>query len=513
MDLLSPIAWIFAVLYALAMAALLMYGLNLLWLAVQYARGRRTRPRLSPDAPAPDDTWPDVTVQLPLYNEPYVTARLIDACARLTYPRGKLEIQVLDDSTDETGRIAAERVVYWHTRGIDIAHIRRNGRDGYKAGALQNGLRLARGTLIAIFDADFLPPRDFLLRMVPEFDNPRVGMVQARWGHLNGDTSLLTRLQAFGLDAHFAVEQQARYQSGLFMSFNGTAGIWRRACIEDAGGWQADTLTEDLDLSYRAQLRGWRFKFVSDLEVPAELPADLGALRTQQFRWTKGAAETALKLLGTLWRSGQALPVKLEGTLHLTAHTAFPFVLLAALLHAPLLLLRELGYGPGEPYFAAMGLGLFGLAGFFLAHAFAQHALYPDWRRRLLLFPLFMAGSMGMALSNTRAVWQAFRRKRSPFVRTPKYPARQGSRSREGARTRSWSGVPADAWLELGVASYGAFGLVLLIWQGVWAGVPFQALYVLGFALLALPSLRAVPDSDIRSTIPHIELADLSHNA
>ncbi|QXD15920.1 glycosyltransferase [Rhodocaloribacter litoris] len=485
----SLLATVLAVFYAAGMAVLLVYGLNLLWMALVHARHDVLRPGPVPDpdaVPEPDDHWPVVTVQLPLYNEAFVAERLIDACARLRYPRRRLEIQVLDDSTDHTTALVARRVRTWRARGLDILHIHRTDRAGFKAGALQNGLRLARGELVAVFDADFIPPPDFLLRTVPAFEDERVGLVQARWGHLNDDASLLTRMQAFGLDTHFAVEQHVRSLAGCFINFNGTAGVWRAACIEDAGGWQSDTLTEDLDLSYRAQLRGWQCRYLPDVEVPAELPVDINAFRTQQFRWTKGAVQTARKLLGPLWRSDLPAGVKLEGTLHLTAHSVFPFVALVAVLHAPLLGLSDRGYGPGATFFAVMGLGLLGFAGFFLAQLFAQRALYPDWPRRLLRFPLFMAGSMGLALNNSRALIQALRGKTSVFVRTPKYAVRRHRPARAWWRTPyAESRIPPLVWLELLLALYCLAGLVLLLLQGAWAAAPFQAFFALGFGLVA----------------------------
>ena len=482
-----------ATLYAVAMVVLTAYGLNLLWLAATYARQDRLRPGPVPDpdaTPRPDRSWPVVTVQLPVYNEALVVERLIDACAALDYPRRRLEIQVLDDSTDETTALAARCVRYWQQRGLDMVHLHRTSRTGYKAGALQNGLRMAGGDLIAIFDADFIPQPDFLRRLVPHFEDPGLGMVQARWGHLNADASVLTRIQAFGLDAHFAVEQQVRHAAGYFMNFNGTAGVWRRACIEEAGGWEGDTLAEDLDLSYRAQLKGWRLRFLNDLEVPAELPVEMNALRAQQFRWTKGAAETTRKLLGRLWRSGQPARVKLEGTLHLTAHFVFPFVALAALLHAPLVLLQAVGRGPGELYFAVMAFGLVGFAGFFLAQLFAQRDLYPDWSRRALFFPVFLAGSMGMALNNTRALVQGLRGKATAFVRTPKY-------SEAAARRGAWwtsryadATIPPLVWLEAALALYCLLGLGALTFVGAWMALPFQACFAGGFALVTLYNIR-----------------------
>ncbi|MFB6099498.1 MAG: glycosyltransferase [Salinibacter sp.] len=481
-------------LYAVAIVALTAYGGNLLWLALVHAHNETLRdgPVPDPDAlPVPDDAWPVVTVQLPLYNEAEVAKRLIDACVNLDYPHRKLEIQVLDDSTDETTERVARRVEHWQERGVDITHVHRDDRTGYKAGALANGLRLARGELVAIFDADFVPQADFLRRMVPSFfDDENLGMVQARWGHLNRDDSLLTKVQAFGLDAHFAIEQRVREMTDCFMNFNGTAGVWRRACIEDAGGWAHDTLTEDLDLSYRAQLRGWNFTYVPTAEAPAELPPDMNALRSQQFRWAKGGAETALKLTGRLWRSDEPWRVKLEGTFHLTAHFAFPFILLAVLTHAPLLLLKGIGRGPGELYFAVMGFGLFGFAGFFLAQLFAQRALHPDWQRRLRLFPVFLAGTMGLSLSNTNAVWQALRGTDTAFIRTPKYGA---------VANESWwesryavAELPPVVWGELGLALYSTAGLGVTVALGEWAAVPFQALFALGFVLVTASSLRQV---------------------
>ncbi len=476
-----------AFLYALSIAVLLIYGLNLLWLAVARARreGLEQGPVPDPEMVAPVPALaPAVTVQLPLYNEAHVAERIIDACARLQYPRSKLEIQVLDDSTDETAALVAARVNVWQAHGLDIVHVRRTDREGYKAGALQNGLRLARGAFVAVFDADFLPPPEFLRRTLPAFREPHVGMVQARWGHANAGASLLTRLQAFGLDAHFALEQHTRQRTGCFINFNGTAGVWRRRCIEEAGGWQGDTLTEDLDLSYRAQLAGWRLRYLPAVEVPAEVPVEMNALRTQQFRWAKGAVETARKLLRPLWRAAQPLRVKLEGTLHLTAHLAFPFILLAALTHAPLLVITHLGYGPGPLYFTLLSLGLVGFAGFFLAQLFAQRALHPDWGRRLCLFPLFAAGTMGLALSNTHAVVEGLRGRRTAFARTPKYRAGEAWwRSAYAA-----SGLPPVVWGEATLALYSMAGLGALVACGAWAALPFQAF----FALVAATSIDQV---------------------
>ena len=492
-----------AALYAVAIAGLLLYGGHWGWLALVHARTERLRegPLPAPDArdeEAPE-RWPVVTVQLPLYNEAGVAERLVDACARLRYPADRLEIQILDDSTDETTALAEARAEHWQERGLDVSLVHRPDRTGYKAGALKNGLRLARGDLVAVFDADFVPPPDFLRRAVPALlADEGVGMVQARWGHLNADHSALTKAQAFGLDAHFAQEQAARQAAGCFVNFNGTAGLWRRACIAEAGGWQTDTLTEDLDLSYRAQLAGWRLRYLPALEVPAELPVQLGALRAQQARWAKGAIETAQKLLGPLWRSAQPLRVKAAGTFHLTAHLSYPLVLLAALTHPALMWLKSSGAGPGPLYFAALSVGMVGFAGVFLAQLFAQRALYPDWGRRMLRFPLFLAGTVGLALSNTRAVGRALLGRRTPFVRTPK----TGACKRAG---RPWWGTRYAAefvsgrgrlqgkgvvWGEGALAAYSVAGFFVVAASGEWAALPFQALFAAGFVLVAGLRLR-----------------------
>jgi cellulose synthase/poly-beta-1,6-N-acetylglucosamine synthase-like glycosyltransferase len=483
--------FVLPILYAVATAVMTMYGANLLWLSALFVRNDRLRPGPVPpvnEVPPLPRPAPAVTVQLPLYNEPMVVERLIDACAALDYPHALIDIQVLDDSTDETTAIAARRIAHWQQRGLDIALVHREAREGYKAGALKNGLRLARGEFIAIFDADFVPAPDFLRRLLPRFNAPDIGMVQARWGHINADDSLLTRIQAFGLDAHFALEQCARNRAGLFMNFNGTAGIWRRACIVDGGDWESDTLAEDLDLSYRAQLNGWRFKLADDVEVPSELPADLAALRTQQYRWTKGAAEAGFKLLGRLWRSSERLAVKVEGTFHLTAHFVFPFILAAALLHAPILVMERFGFdGPGPLYFAFLGIGLAGFFGFFLAQLFAQRALYPDWPRRLAFFPLFLAGSIGLTVNNTRALASALARSRSPFVRTPKGGVRPAGHPR------------FDPWglVEAGLFAYSGAGLLAILADGEWAAVPFQVLFTLGFGLVTFFQLRTRGPNDV----------------
>ncbi|MGH7732025.1 MAG: glycosyltransferase, partial [Candidatus Eiseniibacteriota bacterium] len=323
--------------YTGAQVLLVLYASHRYLLLWRWWRGGRDRPETRPADPG-DRSLPVVTVQLPIFNESRVVTRLIDAAAALDYPPDRLEIQVLDDSDDETREIASRAVARHRARGVDIHHLHRPHRRGFKAGALADGLARARGSLVAVFDADFVPAPDFLLRLVPRFADAAVGMVQARWGHLNRARSALTAAQATLLDAHFLIEHPARMHAGLFFNFNGTAGIWRRACIEDAGGWSDDTVTEDLDLSYRAQLEGWRFEFDAAVEAPGELPGDVAALRSQQRRWTRGAIQTARKLLPRIWRAPLPRRVKWEAFVHLTGNIVYPLLLLLGLLLLPALL-------------------------------------------------------------------------------------------------------------------------------------------------------------------------------
>lgn len=476
-------------LYAASIFILFFYGMNLLVLSLIQAFRKKENSGLSRKIDAglsPELDPPFVTVQLPVYNEAHVVGRLIDACAALSYPRDRFEIQILDDSDDETSRIVADRVKGWKADGIDMVHVQRNSRNGYKAGALKHGTTVAKGDLIAIFDADFLPNKDFLERTVPHFAASNVGMVQARWGHINERYSLLTRIQAFGLDAHFAVEQRVRSFIDCFINFNGTAGIWRRACIEDAGGWSSDTLTEDLDLSYRAQLKGWKFVFDFDIEVPAELPVSMNAFRNQQFRWTKGALQTARKTLVPLWASSHPSRVKWEGTIHLSAIAVFPCIVIAALCHPALVVLKQSGMGPGRSYFAFLSLGLIGFLGFFLAQVVAQRSLYPDWLKRLSLFPLFMAGGIGMSLSNCRAFLDVIIGRRSEFVRTPKHDVTQ----REGRYSWLQSPyvnfkIPGVAYAEAVLALYSVLGLGYMITVGAWSAGLFQFVFATGFLFVS----------------------------
>ena len=477
----------------LSLLLVALYGLCLLFI-VGFSLGQWQLTRLAlrayagPPAPPPSApaAWPLVTVQLPLYNEQNVVERVIDAAAALDYPPERLHIQVLDDSTDATVALAAGRVAHHAARGLRISHVRRAGRAGYKAGALRHGLSETDGEFIAIFDADFVPTPDFLRRTLPFLTaDARVGVVQTRWGHLNEEESLLTRLQAFGLNAHFLIEQVGRTFAGYFINFNGTGGVWRRACITDAGGWHTDTLTEDLDLSYRAQLRGWRFVYCPEIVAPAELPAAMDALKSQQFRWTKGAAETARKHLGTVWRSAQPLAVKLQASFHLLNSSVYVVILLMALLSVPLVFVRA-RYHEFRLVFQLASVFLVGFAplvyyyytAWRLARPLGRAGRYPGF------FLLFLAVSMGLALHNSRAVLLGWLGRRTPFVRTPK------AGSGEGRRRYRTGGVGPLVVLEGLLAAYFAFGLGAGLYFGDVGLLPFHTLLTTGFAAVCYYSIR-----------------------
>lgn len=431
--------------------------------------------------------WPLVTIQLPMFNELYVVERLIGSICEIDYPKDKLEIQVLDDSTDETQALAKKLCLEYEAKGYDISYIHRVDRTGYKAGALKEGLKIAKGEFVAIFDADFVPKKDFLKRTVPHFQNEKVGMVQTRWEHINGDESYLTKAQAIALDGHFVIEQQVRNKAGFFINFNGTAGIWRKDCIIDAGNWQADTLTEDFDLSYRAQLNGWKFKFLNDVTSPAELPADINALKTQQFRWTKGAVETALKLLPMVWKSKLKPKVKLECFIHLTSNIVFPFIILVAMLNIPIVMIKISTTGYDSVY-SLMSIFVLASISTFLFYMYGQKAIHLDWRKRILLFPVFLAGSMGLAVNNTKAVLEALIGKKTEFTRTPK----DGDKAPKNTIKKKYrqNRVTMLVAVELLLTLYFVVGIGYSLYHLEIAAIPFQILFLLGFGTVGLMSLR-----------------------
>ncbi|MEQ9188546.1 MAG: glycosyltransferase [Cryomorphaceae bacterium] len=432
-----------------------------------------------------------VTVQLPIYNEMYVAARLIDHAAALNYPKSSLEIQVLDDSTDDTSDIIRERVNHWKSKGVDIVHLTRANRIGFKAGALADGLRSAKGELVAIFDADFVPARDFLTATTAYFEDTGVGMVQARWEHLNAKYSYLTKMQAFGLDAHFTVEQGGRSEGGCFINFNGTAGVWRKQCIVDAGGWSSDTLTEDLDLSYRAQMKDWKFIYCEGVGAPAELPAEMNALKTQQYRWTKGAAQCAVKNLPAVVASKNlSARTKLHAVFHLMNSFIFISVFASAVLSIPLMFIRQ---RQGlDSLFLAGGvvfiISLCMLMGFYWTSVRALEGS-ASIGSFLVRFFSFLSLSMGMSLHNAIAVVEGYAGRKSPFVRTPKFNIvnREGGwiGSRYHGRT-----ISRLVWIELGLSGLFFWAVV----QGVLSGnpglLPFHLLLALGFLAVGGMSVK-----------------------
>jgi cellulose synthase/poly-beta-1,6-N-acetylglucosamine synthase-like glycosyltransferase len=450
--------------YIVLLALLGLYALHRGVLLALYFRGRRPGA-----APLPPEL-PAVTVQLPIYNEATVAERLLEAVAGIRWPRDRLEIQVLDDSTDETAELVAAKVAELRARGLDAVHLRRGARTGFKAGALRHGLERARGELCAVFDADFVPPPDILERTVGWFSDPNVGMVQARWGHLNRRQSLLTQAQALLLDGHFVIEHGARSRAGCFFNFSGTAGIWRVAAVVDAGGWQADTLTEDMDLSVRAQLRGWRFVFLPDVVVPAELPADVNAFRSQQFRWAKGQVQVARKLAGAVARAPSPPWKRVDGLVHLTSNVSYLLLLLACL---------ALPWTVGDS--VAAGPFLVGTALVVAFYAAAQREIGGDALGAIVRAPFLLALCAGLSAHQSRAVIEGLAGRTSGFVRTPK----------AGVGPRRYR-APASGWafLELGMAAYLAVGAAAAAAVGAWATLGFSLLFGGGFAYVGAASLR-----------------------
>jgi len=409
----------FMVVYTTLLVLVSVYGFHRYLLVFLYYRHRKNVPVLKGNF----DVLPMVTVQLPMYNERLVARRIIRKACELDYPKDRLQIQVLDDSTDDTCQVALEAVAEVRAQGFDVEYVHRDNREGYKAGALAYGMKTAKGEFITIFDADFVPDASFLQRSIHYFTDPKVCVVQTRWEHLNRNDSVLTRAQAIFLDGHFAIEHVARNRSNRFMSFNGTAGTWRRAAIQDAGGWQHDTLTEDLDLSYRAQMRGWRFVFLPELTAPAELPPEMNAFKAQQFRWTKGGAQTALKLLPKVLLSRLPLKVKIEAFFHLTCFSMHLIMLALVLLMFPAMYWRCIPLDDGTMVRRLFDVGVFALAtlsaGVF--YGASQFELTGDWRSILKYMPMMMALGVGLCVSNSKAIIEALFGKKSEFVRTPKY--------------------------------------------------------------------------------------------
>lgn len=455
------------ILYVLCALLLTLYAAGEVILLLIYWRHRHKQ-TITP----PVTDWPTVVVQLPIYNERYVVERLLDAVAALDYPADRLSVQLLDDSTDETAAIAAEKIAGLQKAGLNVTHVRRKDRGGYKAGALAYGLTLTNAELVVVLDADFVPAPDFLRRTVPHLAaDPGLGMVQTRWGHLNPFSNLLTLGQTLALDGHFVVEQTARSHAGLLINFNGSAGVWRADAIRDAGGWRDLTLTEDLDLSYRAQLAGWHFLYLPDVVVPAELPPQLAAYKQQQARWAKGSTQVLTQMLQPLWRSKFTIGQRLMATLHLCQYLPHPLMILLLLLTPPLVLWYDLEKLP---------LGMLGLVGLGppLIYVISQQALYPDWKRRLLVFPILLALGTGIAWTNSGAVIAGLVGLKGEFLRTPKF-ARAWQESRYALRGDQ------SLWGEAFLAIYAAGGVVMALRLSP-EYAPYLAIYAFAFGLVAL---------------------------
>lgn len=470
--------------YFIVLVLLASYGAHRYVLVYLYYKNKKNR---TTEPPAHFADLPHITVQLPIFNEQFVVERLLDAVCRLNYPPEKLDIQVLDDSTDETVAVARGLVNHYAGKGFPVSYHHRSNREGFKAGALTEGLKTAQGEFVAIFDADFVPPEDFLQRVIHHFTDPKIGMVQTRWTHINRNYSFLTEVEAILLDGHFVLEHSGRARSNVFFNFNGTAGMWRRCAIDDAGGWQHDTLTEDTDLSYRAQLKGWKFIYLQDVECPAELPVEMTAFKTQQARWAKGLIQTSKKILPQVLKSDQRFHVKLEAWYHLTANLSYPLMIVLSVLLLPAMIIRFY-----QGWFQMLYIDLplfmastFSISSFYLV---SQRELFPGkWFRALIYLPFLMALGIGLTVTNTRAVLEALLGKKSDFARTPKYHVEsKKDKVRANKYRRGLGWVP---WVELLIGCYFAITVYYAIENENYITVPFLILFVVGYWYTGLMSL------------------------
>lgn len=488
---------IIIVIYSTALVLIFMYALAQLNLLFNYLKADK----YSTESPKFDfknqDEIPKVTIQLPVFNELYVMERLLDNIVELDYPSHKLEIQVLDDSTDESVESTAKQIKSLQKRGFDIQHIRRTKRVGFKAGALREGLKIAKGEFIAIFDADFLPKSDWLKRTIPFFKDLEIGVVQTRWSHINRDYSLLTKVQAFALDAHFTLEQVGRNSKGHFINFNGTAGVWRKDCIIDAGNWEGDTLTEDLDLSYRAQLKDWKFKYLEDVETPAELPVVISAARSQQFRWNKGGAENFRKMIFKVF-SNKTLPLKtkIHGMLHLLNSSMFLNVLIVGVLSIPMLYIKN-EYAHLKAYFYVMSFFVISTLIFFICYWYmykkTHGSTFKDFVQYVVMFFTFFSIAMGFSLHNSIAVIEGHIGKRSEFVRTPKFninSIKDSWKNNKYLRKKPSLNVVLEGLLML-YFGFGMYSAFIVGDQGGDFGLfPFHLMLFLGFGFVFFNSLK-----------------------
>lgn len=484
--------------YSIALLLIFMYALAQLNLLFNYLSARKHHKNAPTFDFSNDAEIPYVTIQLPVYNELYVMQRLLNNISEIDYPKEKLEIQVLDDSTDESFEETAIHIKELRKTGLDIQHVTRKNREGFKAGALKEGLKTAKGEYIAIFDADFLPKKNWLKNTIPYFKDPEIGVVQTRWGHLNRDYSILTRVQAFALDAHFTLEQVGRNSKGHFINFNGTAGVWRKACILDAGNWEGDTLTEDLDLSYRAQLKNWKFKYLEEVETPAELPVVISAARSQQFRWNKGGAENFQKMAWRVFKSRDiSLKTKLHSFLHLLNSTMFLNILIVAILSIPMLYIKN-EYEHLKLYFYVMSFFVISTLIFFICYWFTYKSIYGGGLKHFLkytaMFFTFFSIAMGFSLHNSIAVLEGHFGKKSEFIRTPKFNI--------GALKDGWKGnkyitknISPNVIIEGVLMLYFAFGMYSAFVVGDQGGdfglFPFHLMLFLGFGFVFFKSLTS----------------------
>ncbi len=466
------------------MIVLSFYGIHRYTLCYQYFKYRKNS---NPVPPRRFDELPLVTVQLPIFNEQFVIDRLIEAVCAMDYPQEKLEIQVLDDSTDETREVASSVVERYAALGHNIAYIHRTNREGFKAGALDAGLKVAKGEFIAIFDADFVPPADWLMKVIHHFAEPEIGMVQTRWTHLNRDYSMLTQIEAILLDGHFVLEHGARYRSGEFFNFNGTAGMWRRQAIYDGGGWQHDTLTEDTDLSYRSQMAGWKFKYQPEIECPSELPIEMTAFKTQQARWAKGLIQTSIKILPRVFRSRAPFRVKVEAVYHLTANISYPLMVIMSALLIPAMICR---FYQGWFQMLLIDVPLFTASSFSIAvfYVMSQREIHPKtWKRTFYYLPFLMALGIGLTVTNTKAVLEALLGVKSPFVRTPKYRVLQKGEKAHASKYRHR--LKLVPWIELLLGLYFVAAILYTFSNHNYFTAPFLILFVIGYWYTGLMSL------------------------
>ena len=470
--------------YFAVMVILAIYGIHRYTLCYLYFKYRKN---YNPHPPRQFEKLPLVTVQLPIFNEQFVIDRLIEAVCAMEYPRERLEIQVLDDSTDETTEVAARIVERYAALGHPIVYIHRTNRHGFKAGALDAGLKIAKGEFVAIFDADFVPPPDWLMKVIHHFSEPEIGMVQTRWSHLNRDYSMLTQIEAILLDGHFVLEHGARVRTGDFFNFNGTAGMWRIKAISDGGGWQHDTLTEDTDLSYRSQLAGWKFKYLPDVECPSELPIEMTAFKTQQARWAKGLIQTSIKVLPMIFRSKVNRRIKVEAVYHLTANLSYPLMVIMSALLIPAMIVR---FYQGWFQMLLIDFPLFTASTFSIAvfYLMSERELFPKtWKKTFLYLPFLMALGIGLTVTNTKAVMEALFGIKSAFVRTPKYRvAKKGEKSQAAKYRKRLVLAP---WIELAFGAYFFLAILYTFTNQNYFTAPFLILFVVGYWYTGLMSL------------------------